>query len=375
MAWDDVLRDVDIVVNCAGSLQQGGRDDLDVVHYRAIAALASACATHGIGIVQISAVGVSRIADNGFHAYKGRRRRSRARVRMRFLDSTAGSRHRLDRIRRDRIDAHVGCLSRCSTACLRRCVDADREYRRRQPGCIDGRARRLTGWHGMRSCRKDRPHMLRDVVAAFRNWLGFQPAKFIVPVPEFLMWPLSKLADLLGLVGWRSPFRTTAVRVLKDGVTGEPEHWRALGGPKLATLTETLAQMPARTEDRRAARMSLLTPFVLAVLFIFWFASGVIGLISLDAAAGVLIDAGWPDQLSRASVVFWAAVDIAIAVALLVRRFSGAACWAMVGVSLVYLISSTIVVPQMWLDPLGPLVKVLPGIVLALVGRVMLESR
>ena len=71
--------------------------------------------------------------------------------------------------------------------------------------------------------------------------------------------------------------------------------------------------MPARTEDRRSARMALLAPFVLAVLFVFWFLSGVIGLISLDVAAKVLVDVGWPDQISRASVVFWAIIDIAIA--------------------------------------------------------------
>ena len=133
--------------------------------------------------------------------------------------------------------------------------------------------------------------------------------------------------------------------------------------------------MPARAEDRRAARMALLAPFVLAVLFVFWLASGVIGLVSLDAAARVLVDVGWSDAISRASVVMWSLVDIVIALALLLRRTATGACWAMVVVSVVYLISSTVLVPQLWLDPLGPLVKVLPAIVLALVGRAMLESR
>lgn len=47
----------------------------------------------------------------------------------------------------------------------------------------------------------------------------------------------------------------------------------------------------------------------------------------------------------------------------------------MVAVSMLYLNSSTMLVPSLWLDPLGPLVNVFPSIVRACVLMVVLEDR
>ena len=44
--------------------------------------------------------------------------------------------------------------------------------------------------------------------------------------------------------------------------------------------------------------------------------------------------------------------------------------WAakgMIAVTLLYLLAATMVAPDLWLDPLGPLVKAIPAMVLALV--------
>ena len=49
--------------------------------------------------------------------------------------------------------------------------------------------------------------------------------------------------------------------------------------------------------------------------------------------------------------------------------------WKTVLVSLIYLLGASLLTPQLWLDPLGPLVKVLPGLVLAVVARITLETR
>lgn len=95
----------------------------------------------------------------------------------------------------------------------------------------------------------------------------------------------------------------------------------------------------------------------------------------MEQAAQVLSDAGWSPVLSKLSVVFWAAIDLVLAFAILIRRYAGLACWGMVGVSLFYLIAASVVVPSLWMDPLGPLTKVVPGLFLALVTRATLEPR
>ena len=79
--------------------------------------------------------------------------------------------------------------------------------------------------------------------------------------------------------------------------------------------------------------------------------------------------------MAALSVGFWAVVDIYIAVGLMIRKYAALARWVAVGVSLFYLGASTIFVPSLWSDPLGPLVKVVPSIMLAVVTRVALENR
>ncbi|MGZ0187304.1 MAG: DoxX-like family protein, partial [Alphaproteobacteria bacterium] len=193
--------------------------------------------------------------------------------------------------------------------------------------------------------------------------------------PGSLMNYLAQAADGLAKLGWRSPIRTTALKVLNDGVTGIPADISQFGLPPVKSLSQTLADMPARAEDRLFARMALLNPVIIATLVVFWFLSGAIGIMRASEAALVLENVGWPHSLALASVLFWAFVDIGIAAAFAFRPYAKLACWLAVFVSLLYLAASTLFVPHLWLDPLGTLVKVLPCIVLAMVARIALETR
>jgi hypothetical protein len=163
--------------------------------------------------------------------------------------------------------------------------------------------------------------------------------------------------------------------VMRDGVDGEPARWRALTGRAIPSFEDTLAAMPARPEDRIAARMALAMPFAVAALFFLWALSGIVGFWRVEAASGVLSAAGWPDGLARSSVLFWSAVDIALAALVLVRRFAARACIGMAAVGIFYLAAASIFTPWLWADPLGSLVKVVPTIVLALMTHAMLQER
>jgi hypothetical protein len=218
-------------------------------------------------------------------------------------------------------------------------------------------------------------HTLREVVKQIRHWLGFPPARFEVSLPDFCVSAVSKLADVLSLFGWRSPLRTTALKVLSEGVQGSSEDLRKFDLPRVSELRETLNKMSVGAQDRLFARMALLAPVIVASLCFFWLASGIIGIARVKDAAQVLKTVGWPENLAIASVLFWAVVDIAIGIAFAIRKYAYAACWAAVGVSLFYLLASTITVPALWFDPLGPLVKVVPSIVLALIARAALDTR
>ncbi|ACL62423.1 NAD(P)H-binding protein [Methylobacterium nodulans] len=66
-SWRPLIADCDAVVNCAGALQDGARDDLHAVQSTAMQALFLACEAAGIRrVVQISAVGASPSATTAF---------------------------------------------------------------------------------------------------------------------------------------------------------------------------------------------------------------------------------------------------------------------------------------------------------------------
>ena len=68
-------------------------------------------------------------------------------------------------------------------------------------------------------------------------------------------------------------------------------------------------------------------------------------------------------------------LDIALGIGVVIRRHAALALNLMIAVSLAYLAGATLLEPSLWFDPLGPLVKVLPSISLALVGRAILDER
>jgi hypothetical protein len=69
------------------------------------------------------------------------------------------------------------------------------------------------------------------------------------------------------------------------------------------------------------------------------------------------------------------AVDILLGLAVLVRAVLRPALLGMIGVTLVYLVCGTALAPGLWADPLGPFVKAVPGLVLALVALAIAGDR
>lgn len=373
-AWDPLLADIETVVNCAGALQQSARDDLDVVHHQAVKELVRTCKTTGTGLVQISAVGAHAEASTPF---------MRTKASGDALVRDAGINHWIFR------PGMILAPTAYGGSTLLRMLAA---FPLVQPlACPDVVMQTLSLSDLANAVAmavrgeipagtecdlvEDTGHSLRDVVAANRRWLGFAPARYEIVMPRFVLSLTSGVADVLGLLGWRSPLRSSAVQVLTEGVVGDPEQWTELGGPHLSSMDETLNAMPATVEDRSFARMALMMPFAIATLFVFWLVSGIVGFFQIGKAAMVLENIGWSHGMATTSVAFWSLVDTAIALALLVRKHAAWSCWAMVAVSMIYLASATFTVPQLWSDPLGPLVKILPAIMLALVARAMLETR
>lgn len=372
--WHDILNGIDVVINCAGALQDGARDRLDIVHTGSIRALAEACAARQIAIVQISAIGASKSASTRFF-------RTKAAGDLAVRNS--GARHWIIRpgLVIDRTVYGGTALLRMLAAIPLVQPLAMRDSPVQTVGLPD-----LAGAVEMAirgdipdgavfDLVEEEPHNLSNVVSALRRWLGFSPARYHLNIPLGLARAIALFADLLGHLGWRSPMRSTALAAIEDGVTGDPLQWRSITNRSVRDLNRFLEETPALPADRLAARLSLLLPLTVATLFLFWFSSGVIGLMQIDEAASTLIRAGWSDGIASLSVICWSVVDIALAGLLLVRKHAVKACIAMAVVGGIYLVAGTVVTPELWADPLGPLVKIVPAIVLAIAGAAILVER
>ena len=68
-------------------------------------------------------------------------------------------------------------------------------------------------------------------------------------------------------------------------------------------------------------------------------------------------------------------MDIAIGVAIAFRRTCKAACSPASLHRLVYMFGAAVLTPDLWLEPLGALVKTFPAIVLMLVALLILDNR
>ncbi len=371
--WAPLLQDADAVVNCAGVLQDMAPGELEAVHHTAIAALGAACAERGIAVVQISAAGAGPDAGTEFMRSKGRGDAAlrAAGAPLRILkpglvigQNAYGGTGLLRMLAAVPLvqpvalaDAPVQCIGMADLAAA---VAAALQEDLPQ---------------GTYDLVEDNPQTLAEVLAETRAWLGFAPARWLLRLPGWLLPPVARCADALGRLGWRSPLRSTAMAEIQSGVCGDPAPYRAAMGQGIAPLKAIYQPLPSGRAQRLDARLALLMPVAVAVLCLFWLASGLIGLWQLEAAAKVLTDSGWGSLPAKTSVAFWSLADIALGLAILWRPLAARACLGMAAVSLIYLAAATAVTPHMWADPLGALVKVLPGLLLALITHQLLQER
>jgi hypothetical protein len=219
------------------------------------------------------------------------------------------------------------------------------------------------------------PLTLGRVVDLFRQWLGHTGRRRLT-LPTALLDVGAVAGDLAGRLGWAPPIRTTALAELRRGVAGDPGLWMRTTSIKPRTVEQVLTERPATVQEKWFARLYLLKPLVIATLAVFWCASGLIALTAAyDAAVEVLTSRGFPVGLAHG--ITWASsgLDIAVGLAIAVRRTCRPGLRAGIAVSAFYMVGAAILTPDLWLEPLGALVKTGPAIMLMAVALATLDKR
>ena len=372
--WSSLVADADVVVNASGALQDGARDNVKAIHETAVERLIKAMDEGRARLIQISAAGVSLDASTEFF-------RSKARGDARIMASS------VDWVIL-RPTLVIGAQAYGGTALLRAAAAIPFVFAKVYPTApiqtvwVEDLARAVAQaakgeipTRSIADITEVGVNSFASTVVMIRRWLGFPDwtRSFVLPKPILQL--IGYGADFLGWLGWRSPFRTTALRTLQEGIHGSAESWEKLGGLPCRPLAETLASIPSTVQERWFARLYLLFPLALAVLSVFWIASGALGLVQFDAARAVLVAHGVALAPASAIVGLGSIIDMALGFAVLFRPLARGACFGMIGVALGYIAGSLLFAPDLWLDPLGPMIKVVPSMALAVVTAAMIDDR
>ncbi len=372
-------RHIDIVVNCIGVLQDTRNERADDVHRRFVARLVDACQAQRETalLVHMSIPGSEGGDETTFSRSKRAAERLIAAGPVPFvilrpgfviaatayggsalIRALAALPLRLPRRESARPFAttDIGDIARTVGIVVRRWRGGERHWAAtwdvmaRDPSTVDG------------------------VVEAFRRHFGGPPT--IGSLPGWLMDIGARAGDVAAELGWRPPIRTTALREMRRGVQGDPAAWIAATGIDPVPLAETLARLPATVQERWFARLYLLKALIIGLLAVFWGVSGLIALtVAFHPAAAILTSHGVPPGLARGLTIVTGVSDVLIGTAIAVRKTSRRGLAAGITLSLCYLAGAILITPELWLDPLGSLVKTVPAVMLMFVALAISDDR
>jgi uncharacterized protein YbjT (DUF2867 family) len=214
-----------------------------------------------------------------------------------------------------------------------------------------------------------------EAVARFRHWLRWQPA-YHLHLPGWAASGAYRAGDAVQMFGWRTPLNSTAQAEMRRGATGNPEPWGKTTGIKPRDLEAALAAEPASVQERWFSRLYALKPLIFGILGLFWIVTGIISLgPGWQIGISLLREGGLQEKFAALIVIAGAMADIIIGLAIFCRSLSGYALRAALIISLAYAVIATALVPQLWVDPLGPMLKIGPVVMLNLVAMAIREDR
>lgn len=373
-AWRPLLENIDAVVNCVGVLQGGLRDDSRRVHVEATVALFSACEQARIRLIHISAIGAETSGPTEFSRGKAEAEHDLTRrdfdwVILRPALVLAPAVYGGSAMLRA-IAAFPGVTPLIAAESKIQVVSVE-DVAATVARCLTPNAPAKVTW----DLAHPQVHMLRDIVTGIRRWLGFPPRP-VIRVPAVIARVIGLAADALGLLGWRSPARTAALKQLELGVVGDPAPWIAATGIVPMSLDDILARRPASVQDRWFARLYLLKPVAIAGLALFWFVTGALALGPGRASAIAQMTAtGTEPDIARLTVIWGALFDVVMGLLLCIRRMARCILILMFVATLGYLLAGTLLAPHLWLDPLGPLTKIIPMLLATALTLAIIDER
>lgn len=371
--WLPHLSGIDAVVNCAGVLQDSVSEDTKAVHADAAAALFLACETAGLRkVIHFSAIGVERAQPSAFSASK-------------YAGDQALMARDLDWvILRPSVvlgrpvygaSALIGGLA--ALPLLPLMPDTERLQVVQLDDVVETVVALLApGAPSRLALELAGPEKLTfaEVVGCYRSWLGWPKARGF-RLPRWAAGWFYRLGDFAATLGWRPPMRSNAAREIVRGAVGDPSAWTAATGIRPRALAAALAAEPATVQDKWFASLYFIKPAIFVVLPFFWIMTGIVSLtVGWRSGVALMLSTG-AGPLSGPAVVAGALADMLAGTLIACRPTARRGLHLAIAVSLFYAVAGSVLRPDLWAEPLGPLLKILPILVLHFVALATLEAR
>lgn len=363
--WIPRLRGIDVVVNAVGILRERPGASFAALHHLAPRALFDACERAAVRrVIQISALGADDAAVSAYHRSK---KAGDDALRTRDLNWTI--------VQPSLVFGMGGASTRLflALASLPVVPLVGRGESPLQPIHIDdlvalilrlietgAAARQVVAAVGAA------PISFRMMLTTYRNALGWRSTP-VLRVPLLPMRLLARVGDLLG----RGALTTETLGMLLRGNIASSDTVTCLLGrsPRAPDAFITAVSVAAL---RVHAVWTWVRPFLVVALAAMWIAAGLLsGLYARNYGVALLQGLGLPETVAIAALVAACGVDVALGLAALIAP--GRRVWmAQLGVMAFYSAALTVVAPQLWAEPFGPLVKNLP-LAAVLLGLAMVE--
>lgn len=371
--WQRHLSGIDAVVNCVGALQDSPGENTGQAHHHGADVLFAACEKAGVRrVIHFSAIGVDRHQASGFS-------------RTKHAGDEALKNRDLDWVIL-RPSVVIGRSAFGASAMFRGLaalpvVPMMPDTGQLQVVALDDVVATVLFFVDPASPSRVEIELagpqrltMAQVVSIHRHWLGWKPAHNFL-LPHWLGNLVYRFGDLAGKLGWRPPMRSTARQEIVHGAVGDPEQWTRLTGIVPRPLTAFFLANPAGVQDRWFARLYFIKPVLMVILVLFWLLTAIISLTTgFWNGVELLLEAnaGW---LAQPGVVAGALADLSIAILIAWRRTSLLGLWAAVALSTFYIVAGTILRPDLWNEPLGPLLKIWPILAAHFVALAILKER
>jgi uncharacterized protein YbjT (DUF2867 family) len=354
-AWVPHLAGVDVVINAAGVLATNSDADLTNVHTRGPIALFDACAAAGVHrVIQISALGADAGATTPFHTSK---RAADEHLRRQPVEHVIVQ----PSLVYGRAGTSAALFAALASAPLIP-LPGDGEQRV-QPLHVDDLVAGVMAALVDRDARGTtipfvgpEPLTLRAFLTELRAALGLGRAPFVrVPLP------LVRLAARLGTWTGRGLLSLDTLAMLLRGNVADPGQLRRLLRREPRPVRSFIG-VGTQALDRREAQRGWLMPILRWSMAAMWLVSGIVSLVyPVNASLRLLAAAGITTEWLAFAALYGAALlDISFGIAILAVRRRRALWAAQIVIVAAYTAIISVRMPELWLEPFGPILKNVP---------------